>query len=99
MSPPNTQLDNPKLVSLASRNASSSFCALMTGAIDASRVELISFLLGTLLGLLPGLCLMALLVDRIQAVVRAPGLISIGTLTLASALVIAVAVHVWRRFA
>ncbi|MDY0066138.1 MAG: VTT domain-containing protein [Steroidobacteraceae bacterium] len=72
--------------------------SVVNAVAGASHVELGSFLLGTVLGLLPGLGVMALLVDRIGAVMRAPGWGSVGWLALASAVVAAAAVRVWRRF-
>jgi phosphatidylserine/phosphatidylglycerophosphate/cardiolipin synthase-like enzyme/uncharacterized membrane protein YdjX (TVP38/TMEM64 family) len=62
----------------------------------AARIQLWQFLLGTALGMLPGIVLTAVFIDRVEATLRAPGTDSLAWLGIAVAVIVAVALLVKR---
>ena len=64
----------------------------------ASHIGLRKFLLGTAIGLTPGITITMLFVDRVTAVVNDPGVATFVTLGAFVAMIVAVAVMVHRRF-
>jgi len=65
----------------------------------ASQIRLADFLLGTLIGLLPGVLGTVVFVDRILATVRNPGFVTFATLALVAGLLGGFAVLLHRRLA
>ena len=66
---------------------------------DISHIRLGDFLLGTLIGLLPGVLGTVLFVDRIVATVRDPGFITFASLAVVAGLLAGFAITLHRRLA
>lgn len=71
--------------------------AVINTVAGAAHIRLRDFMIGTFLGMLPGLMAAALLMDRVTAAIRAPSPATIGTLIAAVAvlLVAVVLIHRW----
>ena len=72
--------------------------SIVNAVAGASRVRLRDYLLGTALGMAPGIVLIATFIDRVRAAATNPGPIAYSLLVADAALIVAAAVFVWRRF-
>jgi len=72
--------------------------SIVNAVAGASRVRLRDFLLGTAIGMTPGIGLIVTFVDRIGAAVTNPGPVTFATLAAVAAIIGAAAWFVWRRF-
>ncbi|WKB53504.1 VTT domain-containing protein [Eleftheria terrae] len=71
--------------------------SLINVVAGASQISLRDFLLGTFLGMAPGICMTVLFIDRIAEAVREPGLGSFTLLAVVVALVVAAAILIRQR--
>jgi phospholipase D1/2 len=71
--------------------------SIVNAVAGASRIRLREFLLGTLLGMLPGITATVIFVDRVAAAVTDPGLDTFLMLAGFAALIIAIALFVHKR--
>jgi phosphatidylserine/phosphatidylglycerophosphate/cardiolipin synthase-like enzyme/uncharacterized membrane protein YdjX (TVP38/TMEM64 family) len=72
--------------------------SIVNAVIGASQIPLREFLLGTALGMTPGIAATVIFVDRVTAAVTDPGLGTFGIVVAFVALLVAAAVYVNRRF-
>ena len=72
--------------------------SIVNAVAGASHVRLRDFLLGTAIGMTPGIGLIVTFVDRISAVVTNPGPVTFATLAAVATIIAAAAWFVWRRF-
>jgi uncharacterized membrane protein YdjX (TVP38/TMEM64 family) len=63
----------------------------------ASHIRWSDFLLGTIIGLLPGVTAISFFVDRAVAVIREPGMVTFALLALAAAVIVGLAWLLRRR--
>lgn len=70
----------------------------VNAAAGASHVDFRGFMLGTAIGMAPGIALIVVFVDRVSAVITHPGAITYLQLAAVGAVLAAAAVAVWRRF-
>jgi uncharacterized membrane protein YdjX (TVP38/TMEM64 family) len=71
---------------------------VVNAVIGASHIGFRDFLLGTALGMLPGIAVTVVFVDRVAAAVTDPGFGTFAMLAAFAAFILAVAVYVKRRF-
>jgi phosphatidylserine/phosphatidylglycerophosphate/cardiolipin synthase-like enzyme/uncharacterized membrane protein YdjX (TVP38/TMEM64 family) len=64
----------------------------------ASRLRFRGFMTGTAFGIIPGIALIVLFVDRVDAAIRDPGLSTLVALAAVTGLLVGSALFVWRRF-
>jgi phospholipase D1/2 len=72
--------------------------SIVNAVAGSSRIGLREFLIGTAIGLLPGIVLTVLFVDRLAAAILEPGAATLAALTAAAALVVAAAIVIHRHF-
>jgi phospholipase D1/2 len=72
--------------------------SVVNAVAGASRVGLRDFLLGTALGMAPVIALAVVFVDRVRAALANPGPVTYAALAADTALIVAAAVFIWRRF-
>lgn len=72
--------------------------SVVNAVVGASHIGLRDFLLGTALGMAPGIALTVIFVDRVTAAVTDPGVGTFATVAVMAGLLVAVAVYVHRRF-
>ncbi len=70
----------------------------LNAVAGASHVRLRDFLLGTAIGMAPGIAVAAVVVDRVRAAVERPGFGTVAGLTAVMVAVAAAAFSVWHRF-
>ena len=72
--------------------------SVVNAVIGASHIRFKDFLIGTAIGMAPGIAITVIFVDRITAAVTDPGPRTYAALAALAALLIGVAVYVRRRF-
>jgi phosphatidylserine/phosphatidylglycerophosphate/cardiolipin synthase-like enzyme/uncharacterized membrane protein YdjX (TVP38/TMEM64 family) len=72
--------------------------SIVNAVIGASRIRLRDFMIGTAIGMAPGIAMTVIFVDRVTAAVVDPGRRTFVALAAVIALLVAVAVYVYRRF-
>lgn len=72
--------------------------SVVNAVVGASHIKLRDFLLGTALGMAPGIAITVIFVDRVTAAVTDPGVGTFLTVAALTGLLVAVAVSVNRRF-
>lgn len=72
--------------------------SVVNAVAGASRVNLRDFLLGTAIGMTPGIILIVVFVDQVGAAVTRPGPSTYGLLGLIAAIIVGSAIFIWRRF-
>jgi phospholipase D1/2 len=72
--------------------------SVVNAVAGASHIRLRDFLVGTAIGMAPGIIVTVIFVDRVRAVVTNPGLGTIAGLALLALILVAAALYVHRRF-
>jgi phospholipase D1/2 len=72
--------------------------SIVNAVAGASRVPLSEFLLGTAIGMAPGIALTVVFVDRVSAAITRPGPATFTALAAVTALLVGGAAFIWRRF-
>ena len=72
--------------------------SIVNGVIGASHIRLRDFMIGTAIGMAPGIAITVIFVDRVTAAVTDPGRRTFVALAAVIAFVVAAAVYVYRRF-
>jgi phospholipase D1/2 len=72
--------------------------SVVNAVIGASHIRLKDFLLGTAIGMAPGIAITVIFVDRVAAAVADPGPATYGALAAVAAILVGVAIYVRRRF-
>jgi uncharacterized membrane protein YdjX (TVP38/TMEM64 family) len=72
--------------------------SVVNAVIGASHIRLKDFLIGTAIGMAPGIAITVIFVDRITAAVTDPGPGTYAALAAVAAVVVAVAMYVRKRF-
>ncbi|MDB5902485.1 MAG: rane protein [Betaproteobacteria bacterium] len=73
--------------------------SVVNAVIGASHIRLRDFLLGTALGMAPGIAVTVIFVDRVHKAVTDPGFGSFAAVAAVAAVVVAAALYIHRRFA
>jgi phospholipase D1/2 len=73
--------------------------SVVNAVMGASHIRLKDFLLGTAIGMAPGIAITVIFVDRVAAAVTDPGLGTYAALAGVAAILVGFAIYVRRRFA
>ncbi|HSC07095.1 MAG TPA: hypothetical protein VLD59_09740, partial [Steroidobacteraceae bacterium] len=72
---------------------------LINLAAGASHIKFRDFVLGTILGMAPGMAAIVLFSGQLGEVLRSPDLYNVGALTVLLLTIVSVGLWFWRRFA